>query len=147
MSLRPAQQINFDGGGGLSADDDYVLDAQGVGHFQKVKAGSTFQFILKFTGANTNALTFEMDIREAANSADTILSTSSSGSAQITVTPNPTGTDVEQVRFSVTAAGTALLQNDSGTGRNFVYDIHVVEGTTRDKWVTGIGMTVGAITR
>lgn len=146
MSLIPSIQINFDGGGGLADDDDYILDSSGVGHFHPVKAGSTWIWRLVLVGVNTTDLTFDMDIRATIGSATEILSTGLTGDALITVTKDPDGDNTEEVQFSVSSAGTALLQSQ-GSGMAFVYDIHVTDNGETDRWVTGSGVSTPAVTR
>ena len=117
MSLTPPITIKFDSIG-LGTDDDYVLDELGVGHFQQVKAGSTWQFDLKFTGVDT-----------------------------ITQLANPTTADPERIRFTVTATNTLAALQANGQGVAFVYDILVADGADADLWVTGSGTVRPIVTR
>ena len=145
MSLTPALPVNFDGAG-LSADDDYVTDAAGVGHFHPVKAGATWQFDLVFTGTDTTALTWTMDVRRSRSEATPLLSTSGSGVTAIGVTPNPTGSDPERVRFTISAAATGASLQSNGAGISFVFDIFAGTGSERDRWVEGTGIVTPAVT-
>ena len=143
MSLTPPITIKFDGTG-LGTDDDYALDENGVGHFQQVKAGSTWQFDLKFTGVDTTALTWSMDVRRSIAEATTLLST---GDGTITQLANPTTVDPERIRFTVTAANTLAALQTNGAGVAFVYDILVTDGADADLWVSGSGTVRPIVTR
>tara|TARA_R110002167_G_scaffold26380_4_gene90888 strand:- start:7515 stop:7952 length:438 start_codon:yes stop_codon:yes gene_type:complete len=145
MSLTPRKEINFDGVG-LAADDDYVLDGSGIGHFHMVKAGSTWKFRLKITGVDTTTITFTMDVRLAIATSTAVLSDGGTGDAIITLTANPDGDDTEELEISITALGTLLLQS-SGTGQNFVWDLKASEGGESDIWFGGSGTTTPAVTR
>ena len=145
MSLTPRKEINFDGTG-LAADDDYVLDGSGIGHFHKIKAGSTWKFRLKITGIDVNTLTFTMDVRLATSTSTAVLSSGGIGDAIITIGLNPDADDPEELEISVTAAGTLLLQS-GGTGQNFVWDLKAHEGGESDIWFGGSGQTTPAVTR
>tara|TARA_R110000737_G_scaffold352128_1_gene396846 strand:+ start:310 stop:741 length:432 start_codon:yes stop_codon:yes gene_type:complete len=143
MSLTPPITIKFDSIG-LGTDDDYVLDELGVGHFQQVKAGSTWQFDLKFTGVDASALTWSMDVRRTIADATTLLSTSD---GTITQLANPTTADPERIRFTVTATNTLAALQANGQGVAFVYDILVADGADADLWVTGSGTVRPIVTR
>ncbi|NRA58911.1 MAG: hypothetical protein HRU13_12425 [Phycisphaerales bacterium] len=145
MSLTPRREINFDGTG-LAADDDYFVDGNGVGHFHKVKAGSTWKFRLKWTGVDATALTWDMDVRTSVAAAEPTLSTNLTGDALIAVSTNPDGDDTEEVEFTISRAGTLLLQS-GGTGNSFVWDLVVTDGSNSDIWVGGTGETTAAVTR
>jgi hypothetical protein len=146
MAQLPAKTINFDGSG-LADDDTYVEDANGVGHFHEVQAGSTWRFRLQFSGKDTTSLSWEMEVRESLTSSDELLTTNGSGDTLITVTTGA-GSNDEIVEFSVSSSATAAaFQPMDSVRSSFVYDIFVVESGDRAKWVVGSGTVIGAVSR
>lgn len=146
MSQLPATEIRFDGVG-LADDDNYVTDADGVGHFHKVQAGATWRFRLQFSGKDTTALTWEMEVRENITAASELLSTNGSGDTLITVNAGA-GSNDEIVEFVVSASATqAAFQASNTVTSSFAFDIFVTESGDRAKWISGTGAVLGAVTR
>jgi hypothetical protein len=146
MGLRTAQEVRFDANG-LGRDDDVVVDASGVVHFQKVKAVSTLAFDLTFPGITSAAgYTWACQFRQTAGSATPILGTDLTGAAQITITPNPDSESPETICIAVAAAGTALLA-PNGNDASFVFDLEATKDGHTDRWVKGSGSATPEVTR
>ena len=143
MSLTPALKVNFDGLE-LAPDETSRIDADGVGHFHPIKAGSTFEVDLKLNGVDTTAFTWAMDMRASVGATETLLNSGSGGG--ITLTPDPNSSDTEILRVAIPAASTATLQSN-GLGMPFVYDIEIVDGARRDRWISGSGIVTPEVTR
>lgn len=146
MGLRPAQEVRFDGSG-LGNDDDVVVDASGVIHFHRVKAGSTLVFDLTFPGiVAASGYTWACQFRQTASNGTALLGTDLAGAQAITITPNPDTESPETIRLSVSAAGTSLLAPNGNDG-SFVFDIEATKDGHTDRWVKGSGSATHEVTR